>query len=92
MGCIADAKKAITGTYIASILAYESALARKSEEERITKHLTGLPSPLLRKKQKWYSMISLLFIARKHSSFSSTTWSLRLRTLLFPMARVSQRK
>jgi len=42
MGCIADAKKAITGTYIASILAYESALARKSEEERITKHLTGL--------------------------------------------------
>jgi len=42
MGCITDAKKTITGTYIASILAYESALARKSEEDRITKHLTGL--------------------------------------------------
>ena len=35
-------QKAITGTYIAAILAYKSTLARKSEEERITKHLTGL--------------------------------------------------
>jgi len=35
-------QKTISGTYIAAILAYESDLARKSEEERITKHLTGL--------------------------------------------------
>jgi hypothetical protein len=42
IGCIQDTKKAIAETYIAAILAYESALARKSEEKRITKHLTGL--------------------------------------------------